>query len=284
MRLLFVLGIVMLSVAPCAYAQNAESEAKKTAIMDYVANGDEGQAMEELEGILGSTEYQDLKEWAQLELFNRAQANGQLANVIANLEKSALKNSNDVLLQRAIAEGYLRQRNFTKVISIYEDLARKNPKDGVVQSRLTDYYILGKEFDKAIARLEPAVEEDPNNDYNSDLLMNAYTQAGMQDKSLALFKKRLDKEPNSPGLRARYAQALQDFGMLDASAKEWEQAYNLDKRNLFFKQRAGEIYAQTGNSAKAKEQFQKVISFADKNQEWLKQKAEQDIADLNKKK
>jgi len=282
MRLFFVLGLVMITVTSYAYAQNVESEAKKTAIADYIAKGDEAKAMEELEGVLGSTKYQDLKEWAQLELFNRAQANGQLAPVISNLEKSALKNPDDILLQRAIAEGYLRERNFTKVISIYEDLAKKYPKDSVVHIRLTDYYILGKQFDKAIARLEPAVNADPNNDYNSDLLLNSYTQARMEDKALALFKKRLDKEPNSPGLRARYAQALQDFGMLDESAKEWEKAYDLDPRNLFFKQQAGEIYAQTGDSAKAKQQFQKVISSAAENQQWLKQKAEQGIADLNK--
>jgi tetratricopeptide (TPR) repeat protein len=275
---------MLIASAPMAYAQNEESEAKKAAIMDEFSKGNDAKAMGDLEGVLSTAKYEDLKEWAQLELYNRAQAGGELAKVTADLEKLAQKNPNDVLLQRAVAEGYLRQRNFAKVISIYEDLAKKNPKDSVIQIRLTGYYILGKEFDKAIARLEPAVNEDPENDYNSDLLLSCYTQAGMQDKALVLFKKRLDKDPDSPGLRARYAQALQDFGILDDSAKEWETAYNLDPRNLFFKQRAGEIYAQSGDSAKAKQQFQKVISSAKDNQEWLKQKAEESMADLNKKK
>src|SRR5512135_265426 len=113
MKVSFVLVFVtLISAAPMVYADNAESEAKKTAIAGYIAKGDNAKATEELEGILSSTKYEDLKEWAQLELFNSAQAKGQLAKVTADLEKAASKNPNDVLLRRAVAEGYLRERNF----------------------------------------------------------------------------------------------------------------------------------------------------------------------------
>jgi len=218
-----------------------ESDAKRALISDYLSKGDEAGAMQALEEVISAPKYHNIKEWATLELLNRAQAKGQIPQVIANLEKGAAKNPDDVLLQRAIAEGYLRLRDFNKVISIYENLEKKNPKDYVISTRLTDYYILGKQFDKAIARLEPIVNANPDDNYHSDILLNAYIQAGMEAKAMAIFKKRLEKEGNSPGFRARYAQALQDFGRLAEAIKEWDKAYELDPSNAFFKNRADSL-------------------------------------------
>ncbi len=223
----------------------SESDAKRAAISETLASGDTKRAFDELKTVLRTAnKYHAIKEWATLELMNRAQAEGALPAVTKDLEAAAGTSYGNVMLQRAVAEGYLRQRDFNKVIAIYEGLEKSEPKDYVIATRLNDYYILGKQYDKAIARLEPIVTANPGDNYHSDILMNAYVQAGMEDKALAIFKQRLDREPKSPGLRARYAQALQDFGRFRESATEWEKAAQLDPKNDFFKNRAVEIRAK----------------------------------------
>lgn len=249
----FIVSITLLvmSASP-AFAAVSESETKRDSIATDLAKGNDDKAMKDLKDVITSNKFQDIKEWATLELFNKAQSKGKLDEVTADLEKSAAKNPNDVLMQRAVAEGYLRMRDFGKAVTIYEELVKNNPKDFVLSTRLNDYYILAGDYGKAIASLEPIVAAAPDDDYHSDILLNAYVRGGMEDKALALFKKRLAKEPNSPGLRARYAQALQDFGKRNEAVKEWDRAFQLDPNNQFFKRRADEVRADIANPKKGK--------------------------------
>lgn len=229
--------------APAAPAQPSASDLKKKNVADFMAKGQEDNAIKELEDAIASDQYTDIKEWATLELYQVAVKKNVVAEVVADLQKAETQNSTNIEIKKAIAEGYVRERDWSKVVVIYEDLAKKAPDDHTYKTRLTDYYILAGQFDKAIARLEPLVTANPNDSYNSDILANAYTQAGMSDKALALYKRKVDADPTSPGLRGRYAQALQNFGKYAEALAEWKKAYGLDPLNGFFKVKADEVTA-----------------------------------------
>ena len=242
-----VIGACICVLSVAAYAADdqdkirQENETKKAAIQDLMAKGQDDRVIDDLTDVVTSPKYHEIKEWANLELWNKAQRTGKLDKVVKDLERSAGKNSKDIPLQRSIAEGYLRLRDFNKVVSVYEELVNQDSTDPVLQTRLTDYYILAGQYDKAIARLEPIVTENPNDEYHSDILLNAYVSANMEDKALALFKKRLDRDPKSPGLTARYAQALETFGRTNEAIKEWEKAAQFDPSNGFFARRAADL-------------------------------------------
>ena len=293
-RLIFCLlvfsCILSVAFAPQALAAtkkattgNLDSQGMRDLVSEHLAKGEDADAMQVLEQILGASKYQDLKEWATIELFRMAQTKGQLPEVTAALEQAARSNPDDLMLQKAIAEGYLRMRDFNQVVAIYERLVKEHPEDPTLDSRLTDCYMLAKDFQAVIKRLEPILDEKELDPFNSDILLNAYTQAGLEPQALALFQKRLAMEPDAPGLRARYAQALQDFGRLDDSVKEWERVYALDPSNLMFKEKAAKVYQQLGNAKKAKEAYQYIISTAGPKQQWLKTQAETAIDEMGKK-
>ena len=245
------LGICVIAIsAVTALAAGApdkakeDSGAKRAKIDELIKARQDAQAITELTDVVASPQYGDLKEWANLELWNRAQRAGQLESVIKSLEFAAGNAPKDIELQRSVAEGYLRLRNFGKVVSIYEKLTQQSPNDQVLQTRLTDYYMMAGQNDKAIARLEPIVQGNPADEYHSDILLNAYVNAGMEDKALALFKQRLAREPKSAGLTARYAQALETFGRKSDAIAEWEKAAQLDPSNGFFTRRENDLKAK----------------------------------------
>ena len=194
-----------------------------------------------MEQIVTGDNYNYLKEWATRELYKKAHGDGTMKQVLEHLKAQSLKDPGNMALKKSIAEGHVSMRDWKSVVEIYEDMARSGSGDPAVQTRLIDYYILAGQPDKAIAKLEPLVEKSPGDRYNSDILMNAYVKAGMKDKALALFKKRVDADPGSPGLLGSYAQALEDFGLLNESLKEWQQAAKLDPTNRLFPMKAKEV-------------------------------------------
>lgn len=224
--------------APAATGPKA-SDLQRAKIKSHLDKGDKAQAIKALKEAVTSKDTKDISDWATTELYNLAQAEGEVPAVVSDLEKTAAQSPNDIELQRAVAEGYVRERDWTKVVSIYEELVTKNPADSTLSTRLVDYYILAKQYDKVITKLEPIVNANPNDSYHSDTLLNAYVGAKDSGKAIALFKKRLAQEPNSPGMHARYAQALADFGMAKESAQEWEKAYDLDPSNPYFRMKTG---------------------------------------------
>jgi hypothetical protein len=112
------IGVVTAFAAGDPTKARQESDAKRAAIADMIQKNQDDQAIDELTDVVASPKYGDLKEWANLELWNKAQRKGKLDKVVANLEKAAGKDSKDIQLQRSIAEGYLRMRDFGKVVSI----------------------------------------------------------------------------------------------------------------------------------------------------------------------
>lgn len=253
--IVFVLGLCIYTEVFAAPKKATPSPAEDSAsarnsVGTYLSKGDKDNAIKKLKEIVSSDKYSDIKKWATMELYNTARSTNQIPQVIADLEKAAVSNPDNLGLKATIAEGYVNLGDWTKVAQVYEEMQQKKPDDFVISTRLNDYYILSGQAEKAIANLEPIVNANPDDKYHSDILANAYVRAGMKDKAIALYKRKVDKNPNSPGLRGTYAIALFDLGMLKESLAEFQQAYALDPTNPFFSQRINQISAQLGVAPK----------------------------------
>ncbi len=168
--------------------------------------------------------------------------------------------------EEAQAEEYFRSQDWNKAVAAYESLLSKNPNDSVMFRRLIDAYMQAKNYEAVIQKLVPLGD----NETYSNTLANAYVGAGRSTEAVALYKKKIEKDSGSPGLRGRYAQALTDFNMLDDALKEWQKAFELDPRNLLFKQRVAEIYLAQGKTQEAKKEFEELRNLAGDKQPWFK--------------
>ncbi|MCG8431056.1 MAG: hypothetical protein MJA29_07775 [Candidatus Omnitrophica bacterium] len=212
---------------------------RKAAIEEKLHAGSRNEAREELMDTLVSREYPGISSWAARQLIKLAEADGTLSQVIAELKSR--DPGDHPHLKRAIAEGYVKLKQWPEVVGVYEEIIADNPADAAARSRLTDYYLLAGRPDKIIPDLEARITANPGDKAAGDLLLRAYVQAKQKDKALALYKKRIKAAPSSPGLRGRYAQALEDLGMLSQSLREWEKAAELDPANAFFQRKAEDV-------------------------------------------
>jgi len=137
--------------------------------------------------------------------------------------------------------------------------------------------MLDGKYDKVIQALEPAVLANPNDIGVSNRLVNAYVRVGKAEEAIALYKQRIKKEPGSPDLHGRYAQALMDFARLEEAAVEWKKAFDLDPKNLFFKQKLAETYAALEQYTQAKKEFQELEGLASDDPPWFKNVASSQI-------
>lgn len=246
----------------------------------YLGSGDEELANKYLIDALALRDLPD-RDWANSEYYNLAQKTKTTGEAVKKLEAEANKDLDNIGLQRSIAEGYIKEGDWNKVVEIYEGISKKAPDDYVINTRLIDYYMIQKNFDPVIKKLEPLVQADSGNTGASDILARAYTGSGNVDKAIELYKAKIDKEPTSPGLRGRYAQTLTDFGRLDEAVKEWQKAFELDPTNLFFKQREGEIYLQQGKNQEAKKAFEDLLRLTPENQQWYKTTATTQLQNID---
>lgn len=235
---------------------------------------DDTKARALLKEIIISEDFPGISRWASIEYYNLAAKHGKVQEAVDELEAAAKKKPKNVALQKEVAEGYVRLRDWGRVVEIYEDLSKKNPDDDTISTRLIDYCLLNKDYDTVIKKLAPVVKENPQDVGASDILARAYTGAGKVKEVIALYKERIKEDPNSPGLRGRYAQVLMEFGLLKDSRQEWAKAFELDPSNLFFKQKVGEIYLEEGDSRNAQKEFQELLAAAKEQ----KQSRYEDIA------
>jgi len=230
-----------------------------------IALSAEDNALQKLVGVLSSDKFDGIKDWAAIEYYKLSGKKGGIQSAIDQL--AAIKNSSDNLyLQRAIAEGYVRLREWDKVAQIYAGLSQSNPDDQILATRLVDAYMLDQDYEAAIAMLEPQVAANPENTGISDVLARAYVGAKKGEQAVALYKQKIAKNPSSPGLRGRYAQALLDLGMAGESLTEWQEASKLDGKNLLFKQRVAETYMELGRTKEAKSEYRQLLSLIPEGQ------------------
>ncbi len=268
-----------------ALFEQAKSLAPKDAaitrqLIDVYTSSDAVRAERLVEDVVESGEYGEIRDWANIEYYNYALNKGGIESAIKKLEAKAGKNYKNIGLQRSIAEGYVRQKDWAKVVDIYSNLAKENPNDPVLTTRLIDVCLLNRDYQAVIRALEPVVTANPNDKGNSDILLNAYVGADKKSEAIALFKKRLETEGSSTGLLGRYAQALMTFGMLEEAVTQWKNAFTADPSNLFFKQKEAETYAQLGNIAAAKKAYTELLNLAPANQPWFKDTATTQLAAL----
>jgi len=247
-----------------------------------LASGNTENAESTLVEALSSPDFGD-RDWANIEFYNLSTTKDGIDAAIKKLEDKATSQPENMGLQRSIAEGYVRLKDWGKVVQIYENLVKKNPDDSVLNTRLKDYNMLAGNYDIVIKNLEPIVNANPDDAGNSDMLANAYVRAGKVDEAIALYKKKLEKDPNSAGLLGRYAQALADFGRLDEAAKEWNKASQSDPTNLFFKQKEAETYLALGKTQQAKKAFEELRDLSPDSQPWFKNAAKEQLQALEKK-
>jgi len=246
-----------------------------------IALSAEDNALQKLVGVLSSDKFEGIKDWAAIEYYKLSGKKGGIQSAIDQL--AAIKNSSDNLyLQRAIAEGYVRLRQWDKVAAIYTGLVQSHSDDPVLATRLVDAYMLGQNYEAAIAMLEPQVAANPENTGISDVLARAYVGAKKGEQAVALYKQKIAKNPSSPGLRGRYAQALLDLGMTEESLAEWQEASKLDGKNLLFKQRTAETYAELGRNREAKSEYNKLLNLIPEGQSDFKKYILARIEELNK--
>jgi len=257
----------------------SDSTAARKLVETYIAGNASDNALELLTQIISSDSFKDIKDWAVIQYYGLSQNKGGIDAGVKKLEAIAGQADN-VSLERGIAEGYVRLGDWAKVAGIYENLVKSNPDDPVLVTRLIDAYMFNKNYDAVIAILEPKVTANPDDVASSDILARAYVGAQRSDDAVALYKKKVAKYPNSPGLRGRYAQALVDLGMVEASLPEWNTAFQLDPRNLLFKQRIAESYMQLGNPVEAEKEYTELLNLIPDSQADFKNSIASTIKDI----
>jgi len=257
-----------------------DSAIMRTLIDTYLATNAQDKAENLLTQIVTSEGYKDIRDWANIEYYNLASKKEGIEAALKKLE-AAGKKSKSIDVQRSIAEGYVRLRDWGKGAEIYQNLLKDNANDSVLTTRFIDACMLNKDYDPVIKVLEPKVAANPNDTGSSDILAHAYTQSNQADKAIALYKVKIEKEPNSPGLRGRYAQALMDLGMPEQSLAEWDTAFKLDPSNFLFKQRVAEIYTQLGKTKEARKAYAELLAVIPPAQASLKETINSRIKEID---
>jgi pentatricopeptide repeat protein len=245
------------------------SVVSRQTIEEYLAKGDNESAQDALLSALASESFPD-KKWAILQYYSLATQSQGVTPAIKRLEQEVKKYPNNAGLQLSIAEGYIRIKQWDKVVEIYEKLVKNDPDDTVLANRLRNFYMLQGNYQGVIQSYEPYVQANPDDVEASDILANAYVRAGRVDEAIGLYQKKIEKKPGSAGLRARFAQALMSFGRLDEAAGQWQKAFELDPSNLFFKQKLGETYLALEKYQQAKKEFEDLRRLAPDNQPWFR--------------
>lgn len=249
-RVTTVVMSLVLSIFFCgsAFAATKTKIAAKTSkearesVDALIKSGKKDDAISALIDTVAAGKFADIQDAVVLDLYALAEKDtAKIQQIVSELEAKLLTDADNVALKRAIAEGYVRLKDWSKVAGIYEGLHAQNPGDHSLKVRLIDAYSLSGQGAKAVVMLEPIVEKNPGDRYFSDLLLTAYIGSGMKDKALALYQQRVAAKPNSPGLRGRYAQTLQDFGLLKEALVQWKKAAELDPSNPFFVKKTTEV-------------------------------------------
>lgn len=250
----------------------AESAPKDAAVLRrlteiYLISGQDDNARVNLIKMLTAQDFADLGNWAAMQYYNLVRKkNESIEEAIKKLKQAGNDNKANRVLQSAIAEGYVRLGDWKNVAGVYEGLLKVYPDDGGLGVRLRDVYMILKDYEPVINALEPLVKLDPKNRGNSDILAHAYVGAGREEEAVNLYKQKIADEGAGPGLLGAYAQALMDFNRLDEAIEQWQKAFEIDRTNLFFKQRIAEIYLTQGNLKEAKREWTELLKFVPENQ------------------
>ncbi len=232
--------------------------AQRTLIETYLAQGRNQNAKSILAQTISRPEFSELIFWATRRYYDLFENSGGIEAAIEQLEGL----SPNASVQKAMAQGYARLRDWSRVTEIYEELLRADPTDHFLADRLANYYMMNRDYSAAVNILEQLIRNNPENTSYTNSLLDAYTKGGQEEQALSLYRRQIEQKPQSPGLHGRYAQALMEFGRLQESLAQWERAYQLDSSNLYFKQRMGETAMEAGDYERARVELNELIRLA----------------------
>ncbi len=115
------------------------------------------------------------------------------------------------------------------------------------------------DFKKAIPRLKEAVRLDPKNEAALRTLGQSYEAVGDLNKAASTYEAALAAKANQPEVLYNLAIIHKSQGKMDEAIEELEKAVSLNKRFVGARLVLAELFANSGNEAAAKEQYEAVL-------------------------
>lgn len=148
---------------------------------------------------------------------------GAPAQAIAFLEPWVAKHPGDVVSARALAEGYIKVRNYPAAVSRLESLLKSRPSDPVVLNNLANALALQGNPAKAIAYAETAVKVAVDDAGARDTLGWLLVKTGSVDAGLRHLREARLRDPRNPEIRYHLAAVLAKSGQTDEARAEMKE-------------------------------------------------------------
>lgn len=145
---------------------------------------------------------------------------GAPAQAIAFLEPWVAKHPGDVVSARALAEGYIKVRNYPAAVSRLENLLKSRPSDPVVLNNLANALALQGNAAKAIAYAETAVKVAADDAGARDTLGWLLVKTGSVDAGLRHLREARLRDPRNPEIRYHLAAVLAKSGQTEEARAE----------------------------------------------------------------
>lgn len=157
----------------------------------------------------------------------------------------------------AAAQLALSQNNLPEAINQYNQVLSKDPNNKQALFNLGTLYVYQREFDKAIAAWDRYVRVTDNNAIAWSNLGRAHELAGHWKEAEVNYLRAIERDPHNKSARVNYGILLAKRDRVDEATKQLstvlvpaEVQYNL-----------GSVYELKKNFPKAKECFEKALSF-----------------------
>jgi cellulose synthase operon protein C len=145
---------------------------------------------------------------------------GSPAQAVAFLEPWVAKHPGDVVSARALAEGYIRLRNFPAAASRLQALLAARPRDLVVLNNLANALALQGNVAAAIPHAEMAVKVAPEDAGARDTLGWLLFKSGSTDAGLRHLREARLRDPRNPEIRYHLAAVLARGGQTEEARAE----------------------------------------------------------------
>lgn len=145
---------------------------------------------------------------------------GAPAQAVAFLETWVAKHPGDVVSARALAEGYIKVRNYPAAVSRLEALLKSRPKDPIVLNNLANALALQGNSTKAITYAEQAVQVAADDAAARDTLGWLLFKTGSIEGGLRHLREARLRDPRNPEIRFHLAAVLAGAGQTEEARAE----------------------------------------------------------------